>query len=84
MPFVKNLSDLGALGVEVVAISPFSLVSEPTLPSLGRSASADENSRRAKRAVLVVGRDARLLHVIAGYIVIQALVPLREAPPRTR
>jgi hypothetical protein len=39
VPFVKERSDLGALGVEVVAISPFSLASDTDLAVARASAS---------------------------------------------
>ena len=83
MPFVDDHSDLVALGAEVVAISsdgleshaefarrlgiPFPLASDPDLAVARAFGVADEDSRRAGRAVFVVGRDGRLLHANPDY-----------------
>ena len=57
MPFVKDPSDIGALGVELVAISPSRSRATATLAVARALGVADENSRRVKRAILVVGRE---------------------------
>src|SRR5438093_11238328 len=77
VPFINEHSDLAALGAEVVAIGrddleshaefarrlgiPFPLASDPDLTVARAFGVADEDSRRAKRAVFVIGRDGRLL-----------------------
>ncbi len=82
-PFVNDHTDLAALGAEVVAISsdglqshaefarrlriPFPLASDPDLAVARAFGVVDEDSRRAKRAVFVVGRDGRLLHANSDY-----------------
>ena len=82
-PFANDHTDLAALGAEVVAISsdgleshaefarrlgiPFPLASDPDLAVARTFGVADEDSRRAKRAVFVVGRDGRLLHANPDY-----------------
>jgi len=83
VPFVNDYSDLAALGAEVVAISsdgleshaefarrlgiPFPLASDPDLAVAHAFGVADKESRRANRAVFVVGRDGRLLHANPDY-----------------
>jgi peroxiredoxin Q/BCP len=83
LPFVNDYSDLAALGAEVVAISsdgleshaefarrlgiPFPLASDPDLAVARAFGVADKESRRANRAVFVVGRDGRLLHANPDY-----------------
>ena len=78
VPFVNDYSDLTALGAEVVAISsdgveshaefarrlgiPFALASDPDLAVARAFGVADEDSRRARRAVFAIGRDGRLLY----------------------
>jgi len=73
-PFANDHTDLAALGAEVVAISsdgleshaelarrlgiPFPLASDPDLAVARAFGVADEDSRRAKRAVFVVGAMA--------------------------
>lgn len=82
-PFVNDHAGLAALGAEVVAISsdcleshaefarrlgtPFPLASDPDLAVARAFGVADEDSRRAKRAVFVVDRDGRLLHANPDY-----------------
>src|SRR5262249_37571229 len=83
MPFINDHSDLAALGAEVVAIGsddleshaefalrigiPFPLASDADLTVARAFGVADEDSRRAKRAVFVIDRDGRLLHANPDY-----------------
>jgi thioredoxin-dependent peroxiredoxin len=83
VPFVTDHADIVALGAEVIAISsdglkshaefarrlgiPFPLASDPDLAVARAFGVADEDSRRAKRAVFVAGRDGRLLHANPDY-----------------
>jgi peroxiredoxin Q/BCP len=83
VPFVNDHADLAALGAEVVAISsdglqshaefarrlgiPFPLASDSDLAVAHAFGVADEDSRRAKRAVFVIGRNGRLLHANPDY-----------------
>jgi peroxiredoxin len=46
---------------------PFPLASDPNLAVARAFGVADEDSRRARRAVFVVGRDGRLLHANPDY-----------------
>jgi peroxiredoxin Q/BCP len=82
-PFVNDHSDLAALGSQVVAIGsddleshgefarrlaiPFPLASDAHLEVARAFGVADEATGRAGRAVFVVGRDGRLLHVNREY-----------------
>jgi thioredoxin-dependent peroxiredoxin len=82
-PFANDYADLVALGAEVVAIGsdgleshaefarrlgiPFPLASDPDLAVARAFGVADDESRRAKRAVFVVRRDGRLLHANPDY-----------------
>jgi len=82
-PFANDYDELAALGAEVVAISsdgleshaefarrlgiPFPLASDPDLAVARAFGVADEDSRRAKRAVFVVGNDGQLLHANPDY-----------------
>ena len=82
-PFVNDYSDLAALGAEVVAIGaddleshaefarrlriPFPLASDPDLAVARAFGVADEDTRRAKRAVFLIGRDGRVLHANPDY-----------------
>ena len=82
-PFVSDHAELAALGAEVVAISsddldshatfaaklgaPFALASDPDLAVARAYGVVDEESRRAKRAVFVIGRDGRVLHANPDY-----------------
>jgi peroxiredoxin Q/BCP len=82
-PFANDHSEIAALGAEVIAISsdgleshaefahrlgiPFPLASDPDLAVARAFGVADEDSRRAKRAVFVVGPDGRLLHANPDY-----------------
>jgi thioredoxin-dependent peroxiredoxin len=83
VPFINDHSDLAALGAEVVAIGsddleshaefarklgiPFPLASDPDLAVARAFGVADEDTRRAKRAVFVIGQDGRVLHTNPDY-----------------
>jgi peroxiredoxin Q/BCP len=83
VPFVKDHADLAAFGAEVVAISsdgleshtdfarklgiPFPLASDPDLAVARAFGVADEESRRARRAIFVVDREGRLVHANRDY-----------------
>jgi peroxiredoxin Q/BCP len=82
-PYVSDHAELAALGAEVVAISnddlasheefarrlaiPFPLATDANLDVARAFGVADEAAHRASRAVFVVGRDGRLLHVNRDY-----------------
>jgi thioredoxin-dependent peroxiredoxin len=82
-PFVSDHAELAALGAEVVAISsdgpashlefarklaiPFPLATDADLAVARSFGVADDEAGRANRAVFVVGRDGRLLHVNRDY-----------------
>jgi peroxiredoxin Q/BCP len=82
-PFVNDHSELTALGAVVVAIGtddleshgefarrlaiPFPLATDANLEVARAFGVADEGAGRAGRAVFVVGRDGRLLHVNRDY-----------------
>jgi thioredoxin-dependent peroxiredoxin len=82
-PFVADHEALAELGASIVAISsddldshrrfltrlgaPFALASDPDLAIARAYGVADEEAKRARRAVFIVGRDGKLVHANRDY-----------------